>query len=228
MSRIDIGLVGVGSMGQALAHLVQQQSNAVHFSSLFDPNEKAVNRAVSLLNFSGDVCSADHEVLESACSWVMIASWNCFHARQAIAAFEAGKNVFCQKPLATTFADRLAMRDAWRKSGKQFVIGFTLRYSPHYRRMKELVESGAIGEVVSVDLTETLDFNHGGYIMGDWRRRRENAGSHVLEKCCHDIDILNWLLDARASRVASFGGLSFFSSGERLTHGPDRRQRSGT
>ena len=210
MSRVDIGLIGVGSMGQGLSALLQRQSNAVRFNTLFDPNPKAVARACELLGFDGTVCGSFEEVLASDCEWVMIASWNCFHAEQSIAAFEAGKHVFCQKPLATTLEDCLAMRDAWRDSGKKFVIGFTLRYSPHYRRLYELVRDGAIGDIVSVDMTETLGFNHGGYIMGDWRRLKENAGSHVLEKCCHDIDILNWLVGCRACRVASFGGLNFF------------------
>lgn len=210
MSRLDVGLIGVGNMGQGLAHLLRQKSNAVNFVSLYDPNPRAVARCRELIGFAGDVTDSVDAVLASSCDWVMIASWNCFHAEQTIAAFEAGKHVFCQKPLATTFEDCLAMRDAWRGSGKQFVIGFTLRYSPHYRQLKELVASGAIGEVLSLDFTETLDFNHGGYIMGDWRRLTANAGSHVLEKCCHDIDIVNWLLESRAARVASFGGTDFF------------------
>ena len=211
MSKISVGLLGVGNMGQGLADLVRQQSNAVHYNALYDPNPKAVARATALLGFDGDIAADEAGVLRSDCDWVMIASWNCFHASQAIAAFEAGKHVFCQKPLATTLEDCLAMRSAWRESGRQFVIGFTLRYSPHYRRLRQLVGDGVIGKVVSVDMTETLAFNHGGYIMGDWRRLTANAGSHVLEKCCHDIDILNWLLGARASRVASFGGLNFFT-----------------
>lgn len=208
---IDIGLIGVGAMGRYVAGLVQQKSNQVHFSSLYDPDERSVARSIEYLGFSGDVAGDWQEVIDGDCEWVMIASWNVFHAEQSIAAFRAGKHVFCQKPLATTFEDCLAMRDAWRESGKQFVIGFTLRYSPHYRTLKRLVEEGAIGDIVSIDFNETLPFNHGGYIMGDWRRLKQNAGPHVLEKCCHDIDIVNWLVASRPGRVASFGGTDFFT-----------------
>ena len=217
MSGIGVSLIGVGSMGRYVADLVQKKSNEVALTSLFDPNEKSVSRTVEYLGFRGTVCSTDEEVLKSNCNWVMIASFNCEHARQSIAAFAAGKHVFCQKPLATSLEDCLAMRRAWRASGKQFVIGFTLRYSPHYRKLKSLVASGAIGNILSIDFNETLPFNHGGYIMGDWRRRREFAGSHVLEKCCHDIDIVNWLVGARARRVASFGGTDFYT-GDNVHH----------
>ena len=89
-------------------------------------------------------------------------------------------------------------------------MGFNLRRSPHYRKLKALLNDGVIGDVVSMDFNETLDFNLGGYIFGDWRRLRENSGPFLLEKCCHDIDLANWMLDSQATRVASFGGLNFF------------------
>jgi predicted dehydrogenase len=73
-----------------------------------------------------------------------------------------------------------------------------------------LVDKGVLGDIISMEFNETLDFNHGGYIMGDWRRLTKNAGTHLLEKCCHDIDLANWLLGSRPARVASFGGLDFF------------------
>ena len=109
----------------------------------------------------------------------MIASWNCQHREQTVAAFEAGKHVFCQKPLALTVGECVEMLDAWKKSGKMFNIGFTLRYSPHYRKINEIIASGKIGQVISMEFNETLEFNHGGYIMGDWSRLIKNAGSHL-------------------------------------------------
>ena len=225
---VKVGLIGVGSMGRSVAKLVQQNSTDINFSALYDPDESSVSRAVAALDFDGKVCATLDELLATDCSWVMIASWNSFHATQAVAAFEAGKHVFCQKPLAINLEDCLAMRDAWVRSDNQFVIGFTLRFSPHYRHIKSLIDSGAIGKIVSIDFNETLAFNHGGYIMGDWRRMKENAGSHVLEKCSHDIDIVNWLVDSRAAKVASFGGLDFFVP-ENETHiqrlGVDQNKR---
>ncbi|MFH0879184.1 MAG: Gfo/Idh/MocA family oxidoreductase, partial [Lentisphaerota bacterium] len=120
------------------------------------------------------------------------------------------KHVFCQKPLAITPVDCVKMRQAWKKSGRLFNIGFSLRYTPHYRAIHKLIADGTIGQIVSMEFNEVLGFNHGGYIMGDWRRLTKYAGTHLLEKCCHDIDLTNWMVGARAKRVASFGGLNFF------------------
>jgi len=55
-----------------------------------------------------------------------------------------------------------------------------------------------IGDVVSMEFNETLNFNHGGYIMGDWRRKTDLSGGHLLEKCSHDYDLVNWILNSKA------------------------------
>ncbi|MET3870702.1 putative dehydrogenase [Puniceicoccus vermicola] len=77
-----------------------------------------------------------------------------------------------------------------------------------------MVQSGALGRLISFEFNETLDFNLGGYIFGNWRRHRAVAGPYLLEKCCHDLDLANWILSSRPSRVASFGGLDFFVPSE--------------
>ncbi len=198
-------------MGRAILNRVIKQSPQLRVAGLCDPDMRSIRTAMEQLGSEPPVVDDYRELLRQPdVQWVMIASWNNQHCEHTVAAFEAGKNVFCQKPLATSLQDCLRMRDAGKASGRMFNIGFTLRYSPHYRKIKELVSSGAIGKLVSMEFNETLDFNHGGYIMGDWRRLRQNAGTHLLEKCCHDIDLANWIVDSRAARVASFGGLDFF------------------
>lgn len=61
-----------------------------------------------------------------------------------------------------------------------------------------------------MEFNETLHLDHGGFIMGDWRRLTEHSGGHLLEKCCHDFDLVNWILRTKARKVSSFGGLNFF------------------
>ena len=91
------------------------------------------------------------------------------------------------------------------------MVGFTLRYTPHYNKIKELLDEGVVGDIISLEFNETLGFNHGGYIAGNWRRFNEFGGSHILEKCSHDLDICGWMVGSRAAKVASFGGLDFFT-----------------
>ncbi len=211
MSKVGIGVIGSGGMGRGMVRRILELEGDLEVRGVFDPDPRSIKSIQELVDSTPTIYDDYQTLVKSPdIDWVMIASWNSFHCEQTVAAFEAGKHVFCQKPLATSAEQCVQMLDAWKASGKMFNIGFTLRYSPHYRRIRELLDEGVIGQMISMEFNETLGFNHGGYIMGDWRRRREYAGTHLLEKCCHDIDLVNWMVGADAVRVASFGGLDFF------------------
>lgn len=213
MKKVRIGLIGCGERLRSVTKILLEKDRYIEIIALCDPNSKSIAIAKDLFNKNSIIYDNYHEMLKNPeIDWVMIGSWNCQHAEHTIASFEAGKNVFCEKPLALSLQDCLAMKNAWKKSGKHFCIGFTLRYSPHYRKIKDLVNSGILGKIISMEFNETLDFNHGGYIHADWRRKTEWAGSHMLEKCCHDIDLANWIIDSNAMKAASFGSCSFFTS----------------
>jgi len=141
---------------------------------------------------------------------VMIFSPNAFHKEHVLCAFDAGKHVFCEKPLATEIEDCQAIYEAHHKSGLTFATGFVLRYAPLYRKVKALLEQGYIGRILSIDANENIDPAHGAYIMKNWRRLKAIAGPHILEKCCHDLDLINWFCQSVPSKIASFGGRNFF------------------
>ena len=212
MANVGIGLIGCGGMGRHVARLLQNHDPRLEIPALCDPDPRSIEASLRDINPAARVVD-DHRDLSRApdIDWVMVASWNCCHRDHVVGAFEAGKDVFCQKPLATSLEDCIAMREAWRASGRMFILGFSLRYAAHYRKIKELLDQGVVGRIVSIEFNETLDFNHGGYIMGDWRRLQRYSGTHLLEKCCHDIDLVNWITGSLAARVASFGGLGFFT-----------------
>ena len=143
--------------------------------------------------------------------WVLVCTPNYLHREHVVASFENGKHVFCEKPIATTIEDCVAINNSHLASGKLFATGFVLRYAPHYRKIKELLDGGAIGDIISLEFNECVPPNHGGHIAKDgWRRLEEFSGGHLLEKCCHDIDLAHWLTGSLPRRVASFGGLDFY------------------
>lgn len=211
MKTIHLGVIGCGSRMRGVLDQLCKATDRVKIVALCDPDDAAISATRQYFNHEAAVHSDYPDLVrDPSINWVMIGSWNCFHASQAIAALAAGKDVFCEKPLATTFDDCLAIRAAWLSSQRSFTIGFTLRYSPHYVRIKELLAAGAIGDLISFEFNETLPFAHGGFIHADWRRQTANAGPFLLEKCCHDIDLANWFTGSKAARVVSFGGLNFF------------------
>jgi predicted dehydrogenase len=213
MDEIRIGVIGFGARAGGLAKRLLKDDPKAKLIAVCDPNDKCAANAQAVEGQQVER-EDDYAALcaRSDINLVMIGSPNYLHREHAVAALEAGKHVFCEKPLATNLEDCLAIRDAQRRaSGCKFVVGFTLRFSPHYRTVRKLIAEGKIGELISFEYNETLDWNHGGFIHSDWRRHRSQAGTHLLEKCSHDVDLANWMVGARVQRCASFGGLKFFT-----------------
>jgi Predicted dehydrogenases and related proteins len=215
--KIRVAIVGCGHRLRDVAQrLVSQKTSAsarIEIVALHDPSPRSVAAArAAVAPDAAGHADLDSLLARQDIDWVMIGSWNCAHADQIVAALRAGKHVFAEKPLATTLEDCLRIRAALEAApDRRFFFGLVLRYAPIYRKIKELLQAGVVGRPVSFEFNETLDFNHGGYIHGNWRRHRRFAGTHLLEKCCHDFDLVNWLLESVPVRAASFGGRDVFT-----------------
>lgn len=212
MDTVNIGVIGCGGRFWHLFNDLLARYPWIRVAALCDPSEKSVETMIKDHAPEAKVYDDYRDLVkDESITWVFVASWNCFHREHAIAAMEAGKDVFCEKPLATSLEDCVAIRDAQERTGRIFFIGFTLRYSTVYLKVKEILAEKTIGDIVSMEFNETLEFNHGGFIHGDWRRFTKNAGTHLLEKCCHDVDLVQGIVGSLPVKVASFGGLNFFT-----------------
>jgi predicted dehydrogenase len=215
---VRIGLLGCGArLRHVTARLLEAPgAERLRIAGFYDTDPLALEAARKELPMEETRIHDSYQslVADPNIDWVMIGSWNCFHREHAIAALEAGKNVFCEKPLATSLEDCLAIREAVQRTGRVFSFGLVLRYSPHHRMVKAALESGAVGRIISFEFNETIYYYHGALIHGNWRRLERNAGSHILEKCCHDMDLAIWLTQSLPVRVASFGGNDFFRPSE--------------
>ena len=147
---------------------------------------------------------------------VMIGSPNHLHYEHLLAAFEAGYPIFAEKPIVRTEDETFALaRHLAGKKAPPLFIGLVMRSMPIVRETIKRVDSGELGELVSMDATEHLPPEHGGYLARNWRRKQEWGGSYYLDKVCHDFDIFGRIARARPSRVASFGGKRVFHSGRK-------------
>lgn len=143
---------------------------------------------------------------------VMIGSPNHLHFEHINQALDAGWPVFAEKPIVRTEAETLALARRLAAEGNPpLFIGLVLRSMAIVREVIARVDSGELGEVISIDATEHLPPEHGGYLARNWRRRQEWGGSYLLDKVCHDFDIFGRIAGARPARVASFGGRRIFT-----------------
>lgn len=142
---------------------------------------------------------------------VVICTPNNLHAGHALPFLERGLAVAIEKPLATTAADCERIIEAERRHGARTLIGFVLRSAPFYAGIHELVRSGAIGGIVAIEADELVRWVTTSLFMrGTWRRSQAASGGSMLEKCCHDMDILNWMMASRPASLDSHGGRLIF------------------
>ena len=145
---------------------------------------------------------------------LMIGSPNHLHFEHLNAALDTGWPIFTEKPIVRTEEETLQLARRLAEPGNAPVfVGLVMRSMSIVRDVIARVDSGELGEVVSIDATEHLHPEHGAYLARNWRRRQEFGGSYLLDKVCHDFDIFSRIAGARASKVASFGGRGIFHSG---------------
>ena len=143
---------------------------------------------------------------------LFIGSPNVFHCEHLDMALDAGLKVFCEKPVVVSEEETIGLLKKLNQCGTDRVmVGLVLRYAPLYKDLVRLNESGALGEIMSIDASEHIRPTHGAFFFRDWRRKTELSGGFLLEKCCHDLDLYAGLVKSRPTRVASFGGCSFFT-----------------
>src|SRR5262245_4683545 len=153
----------------------------------------------------------------------LICTQDAMHAEPAVAFAELGYHVLLEKPMATTEADCRRIVGAVEHADVVLAVCHVLRYTPYTRLVKQLVDAGRLGEVVSVQHLEPVGFWHHAhsYVRGAWRRQ-DNATFMLLAKSCHDLDWLHYVVGRPIRRVASFGGLAHFRPENRPAGAADR------
>lgn len=133
------------------------------------------------------------------------------HTQPVLAALRKGYHVLCEKPMSPDPRSCLAMADAAAESGKTLTICHVLRYSPLYTKVKELLDSGIIGSLASIQHIECVGYEHQAhsFVRGNWRNTRLSSPM-ILQKSCHDMDLLSWLIGRKCTKVSSFGSLMHF------------------
>lgn len=220
MKTYRIGVIG---LGQRIAHVLGAMAEVgwrIDLAGYADPSPVGAP-ILERFGIAPGRAFANAQALLAAGPFdlVMIGSPNHLHLRHLLAAFEAGYPIFAEKPIVRTEAEtfELAQRLA---AGNQppIFIGLVMRSMPIVQETIARVDRGDLGALVSIDATEHLPPAHGGYLARNWRRKAEWGGSYLLDKVCHDFDILGRIAGARVARVASFGGRRIFHPARRNAH----------
>lgn len=136
---------------------------------------------------------------------VFVTTYTAEHREPTVAALDAGKQVYLDKPMATTLEDAEAIMQAEARAGRPVIMGFTRRYEPTWRRAVELLRDGAIGELETVLLRSVIPYAR---YLQRWHRRQDRSGGALNDKVSHYFDALNWIARSRAETLSAIGGRS--------------------
>lgn len=127
-------------------------------------------------------------------------------------ALELGYHVMVEKPVSPNPQHCLDIEKKAKEKNLKVIVCHVLRYSGFYRKIKEIVDSGALGNIVTVRHSENVSYWHfiHSYVRGLWRREDETSPL-LMAKCCHDMDLLHWILGSRCENLSSYGDLVFFN-----------------
>ncbi len=145
------------------------------------------------------------------------------HHESTVAALEAGYHVLLEKPMAHTPGECVHLMRVAQKAKQKLAISFENRYNKIYLKMKELLEQGKVGNVMDISCSEQIGYWH--FIMSYVRgihSRVDTGNSFMIAKGIHDVDLITWLLGAKARRVSCFGDLTYFTKANAPDGGPER------
>lgn len=211
---LHIGVIGAGTRGWSLAGHVGANPEQARVWAVADPARAHRDAFGQEHEIPAERRFATHAELLSHCpdlDGVLITTPVPSHAKIACDCLEAGVPVYLDKPMATTLADARRIVETAERTGTRLQVGFNLRYAPFFVTIRDLVAGGGLGDVLSIEWKEMIVPSHWAeYCRHPTYNRRDAVGSWLLEKCCHDIDLLNWIVGARCVRVASFASRSHF------------------
>ena len=211
--KARIAFIGTGMRAAAHAyHLKRLKNIECEFVALCDTNaQNAYSFNATYASGRARVYSDHREMLseQSDLTGVVICTPNDTHEGIAIEAFKSGAHIILEKPLAPSAEASLNIVRAARSYHKTVTLGFVLRYTPFYTKIQELIRRGKCGDIALVVATECVRPEVCRLMLGTWRRK-EDQGGCLLEKCCHDIDICNWVMGKLPARVHSFGSRKLF------------------
>ncbi|MET9020512.1 Gfo/Idh/MocA family oxidoreductase [Actinopolymorpha sp. NPDC004070] len=153
----------------------------------------------------------------------VVATQDNDHVEPATRLAEQGYHLLVEKPMAPTEEGCRALLDAVQRTGVMLAVCHVLRYTPYTQLLKDVLDSGRIGEIMSIQHLEPVGYWHQAhsYVRGNWRREDESS-SMLLAKSCHDIDWIRYVVGAPIEKVSSFGRLSYFKRQNQPAGASDR------
>lgn len=216
MKKLKAVLVGAGNRGCVYSDYALENPNELEIIAVVDPLELHRTEAGERYGIPADRRFADlADFLETKikCDFVINATMDEMHYSTAKAIMQAGYNMLLEKPITAKKDELLDLQKIAQEKGVRVNICHVLRYTPFYKRIKELILEGAIGKVLTMELNEHVGIAHfiDSFVRGKWSSEKTCGSNFLLQKSCHDMDLLCWLNNQTTPKyISSLGSRSLF------------------
>lgn len=215
MKKLTAVLVGAGQRGGTGYATLMKKTDTFDVVAVAEPIESRRNKVRDMHNIPEERCFTNWTelfALGKIADVAVIATMDKDHLAPALLAIEAGYDLLLEKPICENPEDTARIYLAAKKKGVRVVLCTVLRYIPLIMKLKDIIDSGRIGEIMSITHEECVGNIHQShsFVRGNWGNSKRSS-CMLLQKCCHDMDFLQWLIGKKCKKVQSFGHLTYFT-----------------
>ena len=211
---VTVMIIGAGMRGRAYSRYAERFPNALKIVGVAEIDagrRRAMAKKHNIPQehqFNNYNEALAHAKLADA---VVIATPDHLHHEPCMKALELGYDVLLEKPVAQSEKECRDIMNQAKKYNRIVAVCHVMRYAPYYIALKKVIESGALGDIVNIQLMEPVEFEHmaHAYVRGIWRSSKQSTPI-ILAKSCHDLDILRWLINKPCESISAEGSLYFF------------------
>lgn len=222
-----VAIIGCGSRGCAYGNEMFALKDKYNIVTVCDIGQKHIDVVKNAWGISDENVYLDEKTFfeKKRADVLVIATQDRDHVRMGIRALELGYDILMEKPISPIKEELVKLLEAHKKYGGKILVCHVLRYAPAFVKVKELLDSGIIGKLVRIENIEQVKYWHQAhsFVRGNWRNDSETSPM-IMQKCCHDLDLMEWYVGSRCDTVYSVGDISYFKRENQPKDAADRCQ----
>jgi predicted dehydrogenase len=213
--KLSISVIGCGPRGQIYTEFASKMTDKFNIVAAADPLPERIEKIKSFNNnlYFQSFKSADELLSKDKLSDILIiATQDSLHYEFCSKALKKGYDILLEKPISTNLRDVINLERIANENNRKVMVCYVLRFTPFYKKVKSIIDSGMIGDIITLNASEGVWPWHQAhsFVRGHWAVT-EKSSPMIVAKCCHDMDIIPWLIGKKCLSISSFGSLTYFT-----------------
>lgn len=218
-------LIGAGNRGETYSKFMAQAEGKFQIIAVAEPVQSRREEIQKMYDIPQEMCFEDWNPLLAKgkiADLAIIATMDKQHFDPTMQAIACGYDILLEKPVSPDPIECEKIARFAQEKGSRIVVCHVLRYTPLFMTIKQLIDTGRLGQIISINHEECVGHIHQShsFVRGNWGNS-ERASCMLLQKSCHDMDILQWLIGKKCKKVQSFGALTYFKKENAPEHAPE-------